>query len=344
MFAKIRAVSSYLPDKTEKNSDFVNDRFSEKLGIVDRHIAADDESAGDLAFKAAEKLFDEYDIDRNETDFILLCTQHPDYQVPNTAPHLQYRLGLSKNVGSMDIALGCSGYVYGLAVVKGLIETGMSKKILFITSSVYTKFASKKDLGVRPLFGDGATATWIEGVDEKSENIRAFVFGSDGSRYDKLYIPVGGSRNLPRYTPEIYSYDENNNGRSNYDAYMDGMAITYFTFREVPPLVDNVLAAANITRADLDYCIFHQANKFMLEQVRKKCSLLDVPFHNDITHTGNLISGSVPYAIEQVIDSVDVKNLHNVLLAGFGVGLSWAGCLVDLSGVFSKKVFENVKE
>ena len=237
----------------------------------------------------------------------------------------------------MDIALGCSGYVYGLAVVKGLIETGMSKKILFITSSVYTKFASKKDLGVRPLFGDGATATWIEGVDEESENIRAFVFGSDGSRYDKLYIPVGGSRNLPRYTPEIYSYDENNNGRSNYDAYMDGMAITYFTFREVPPLVDNVLAAANITRADLDYCIFHQANKFMLEQVRKKCSLLDVPFHNDITHTGNLISGSVPYAMEQVIDSVDVKNLHNVLLAGFGVGLSWAGCLVDLSGVLSKK-------
>ncbi|MBR5914054.1 MAG: ketoacyl-ACP synthase III [Selenomonadaceae bacterium] len=342
MFAKIRAVSSYLPEKIEKNSDFVNERFSKKLGVVERHIAADDESAGDLAVRAAENLFSEYDINRDETDFILLCTQHPDYQVPNTAPHLQYRLGLSKNVGSMDIALGCSGYIYGLAVAKGLIETGMAKKILFITSSVYTKYASKKDLGVRPLFGDGATATWIEGVDEESENIRAFVFGSDGSRYNKLYIPVGGSRNMPRNTPEVFEYDENHNGRSNYDAYMDGMAITYFTFREVPPLVDNVLAAAKITRADLDYCIFHQANYFMLEQVRKKTALEDVPFHNDITHTGNLISGSVPYAIEQVIDSVDVKNLHNVLLTGFGVGLSWAGCIVDLSGVLAKKVGTNV--
>lgn len=209
---------------------------------------------------------------------------------------------------------------------------------MFITSSLYTRYANKKDAGVRPLFGDGATATWIEGVDEDKENIHSFVFGSDGSRYDKLYIPVGGSRKPPRNNPEVFTYDENHNGRTNYDAYMDGMAITYFTFREVPPLVDKVLSAAKISRADLDYCIFHQANHFMLEHVRQKCLLEDVPFHNDITHTGNLISGSVPYAIEQVITSVDVKNLHNVLLTGFGVGLSWAGCIVDLSGVFPKKV------
>ena len=344
MFAKIRALSSYLPEKIEKNSDFINDRFSEKLGIVDRHIAADDEAAGDLAFKAAENLFAEYDIDRNETDFILLCTQQPDYLMPNTAPHLQHRLGLSKNVGTVDISLGCSGYVYGLAFAKGLIETGLSKKLLFITSNLFTRYANKEDMVTRPLFGDGATATWIEGVDEESESIRAFVFGSDGSGYKKLYIPVGGSRQSPRNTPEVFAYDENHNGRSNYDAYMDGMAITYFTFREVPPLVNAVLAAGKISRADLDYCIFHQANHFMLEHVRKKSSLQDVPFHNDITHTGNLVSGSVPYAMEQVIDSVDVKNLRNVLLAGFGVGLSWAGCIVDLSGVLPKKVAENVKE
>ncbi|MBQ7629873.1 MAG: 3-oxoacyl-ACP synthase, partial [Selenomonadaceae bacterium] len=170
-FAKIRAVSSYLPEIVEKNIDVVDERFSKKLGVIDRHIAADDESAGDLAFKAAEKLFAEYEINRDETDFILLCTQHPDYQVPNTAPHLQHRLGLSQNVGSMDIALGCSGYIYGLATAKGLIETGIAKKILFLTSSVYTKYINMKDTSVRPLFGDGATATWIEGVDDAAENI-----------------------------------------------------------------------------------------------------------------------------------------------------------------------------
>ena len=340
MFAKIRAVSSYLPEIVEKNIDIIAERFSKKLGVVDRHIAAEDESAGDLAFKAAEKLFAEYDIDRNETDFILLCTQHPDYQVPHTSPHLQHRLGLPQSVGSMDISIGCSGYIYGLATAKGLIETGIVKKILFITSSVYTKYINKKDLAMRPLFGDGATATWIEGVEDSAENIHSFIFGTDGLRYDKLYIPVGGSRLMPKNNPEVFSYDENKNYHSNYEGCMDGMAIVYFTLSEVPQLVDEVLNAAKITRADLDYCIFHQANKFMLEHVRQKCGFNDVPFHNDITHTGNLISGSVPYAIEQVINSVDVKNLHNVLLAGFGVGLSWAGCIVDLSGVF-QKVGEN---
>ncbi|MBQ7477202.1 MAG: ketoacyl-ACP synthase III [Selenomonadaceae bacterium] len=343
MFAKIRAVSSYLPEIVEKNIDVVEERFSKKLGVVDRHIVAEDESAGDLAFKAAEKLFTEYDIDRNETDFILLCTQHPDYQMPHTSPHLQHRLGLSQTVGSMDIALGCSGYIYGLATSKGLIETGIAKKILFLTSSVYTKYINVKDTSVRPLFGDGATATWIEGVDEDAENIRAFVFGTDGSRYDRLYIPVGGSRLTPRSTPEVFEYDENKNYHSNYEVYMDGMAIAYFTLREVPKTVDRVLAAANITREDLDYCIFHQANEFMLGYVQKKAALENVPFHNTITHTGNLVSGSVPYAIEQVVTSVDVKNLHNVMLTGFGVGLSWAGCLVDLSGVFPKKVVDDAE-
>ena len=343
MFAKIRAVSSYLPELIEKNSDIVEERFSKKLGVVDRRIVADDESAGDLAFKAAEKLFAEYDIDRNETDFILLCTQHPDYQMPHTSPHLQHRLGLAQTVGSMDIALGCSGYIYGLATAKGLIETGIAKKILFLTSSVYTKYINVKDTSVRPLFGDGATATWIEGVDEPAENIRAFVFGTDGSRYDRLYIPVGGSRLTPRSTPEVFEYDENKNSHSNYEVYMDGTAIAYFTLRKVPKLVDDVLAAANMTREDLDYCIFHQANEFMLKYVQQKANLENVPFHNKITHSGNLVSGSVPYAIEQVITSVDVTNLHNVLLTGFGVGLSWAGCLVDLSSVLPKKVGEYVE-
>mgnify|MGYP002624277130 CR=1 FL=1 len=330
MFAKIKAISSYLPAQIEENSGIVEARFIKKIGVKSRHIAKD-ESAGDLAFKAAEKLFSENKIDRQETDFILLCTQHPDYQMPHTAAHLQDRLGLKKSVGSMDISLGCSGYVYGLAVAKGLIEAGLAKKILFLTSSVYTKYINVKDTSTRPLFGDGATATWLEGGD--TENLRGFVFGSDGSRYDKLIIPVGGSKNPPRDNPEVFSTDDQKNFRSNYEVFMDGMAITYFTLREIPKLVDEVLIKADLTRADLDYCIFHQANKFMMTYLREKAGLNDVPFHNDITETGNIVSGSVPLAIEQVVKSHGAANLKNVMLAGFGVGLSWAGCIADLSEI-----------
>ena len=331
MFATIRAISTYLPAQIENNSELIDARFIKKIGVNCRHICTKDEAAGDLAFHAAEKLFAEYDIDRHETDFILLCTQHPDHLGPHTSAHLQHRLGLKKSVGTMDISLGCSGYVYGLAIAKGLIETGLAKKILFITSSVYTKYINARDKATRPLFGDGATATWIDGGDK--ENLRAFVFGSDGSRFDKLIIPVGGSRHMPRDNPEIFSTDDNGNYRSNYEIFMDGMAITYFTLREVPPLVEKVLTAANLTRADLDYCIFHQANKFMMTYLRDKANLNDVPFHNDISVTGNLVSGSVPLAIEQVVKNSGAKNLKCVMLAGFGVGLSWAGCIADLSGI-----------
>ncbi len=335
MFATIRAISTYLPAQIENNSELVDARFIKKIGVKCRHICGKAESAGDLAFKAAEKLFAEYDIDRNETDFILLCTQHPDHLGPHTSGHLQHRLGLKKSVGTMDMSLGCSGYIYGLAVAKGLIETGLVKKILFITSSVYTKYINVKDTSTRPLFGDGATATWIDGGDK--ESLKAFVFGSDGSRYDKLIIPVGGSRLMPRDNPEIFSTDDNNNYRSNYEIFMDGMAITYFTLREVPPLVEAVLNSANLTRADLDYCIFHQANKFMMTYLRDKAGLNDVPFHNDISTTGNLVSGSVPLAIEQVVKNSGAANLKQVMLAGYGVGLSWAGCIADLSGLYEKK-------
>lgn len=334
MFARIRAISTYLPATIEYNSELVDARFIKKIGVKCRHICAKDEASGDLAFNAAEKLFAEHDLDRHEIDFILLCTQHPDHPGPHTAAHLQHRLGLKKSVGSMDIALGCSGYVYGLAVAKGLIETGLAKKILFLTSSVYTKYINRADKSTRPLFGDGATATWIDGGSE--ESLRAFVFGSDGSRFDKLIIPVGGSRHMPRDNPEIFSTDENGNFRSNWEIFMDGMAITYFTLREVPPLVEKVLTAAELTRTDLDYCIFHQANKFMMTYLRDKAGLLDVPFHNDISETGNLVSGSVPLAIEQVVKNFGAENLKRVMLAGFGVGLSWAGCIADLSAMKNK--------
>ena len=329
-YACIRAISTYLPPTVETN-DAEDPRFIKKIGIKEKHVATKDEAAGDLAVGAAENLFREYDVKRDEIDFILLCVQHPDYTMPSTSCHVQSRLGIPKTCGALDYGLGCSGYPYGLSLAKGLLETGMANRLLLITSSVYLKFAGVADHACRPLFGDGATATLLTAEENDAPFLHSFVFGTDGSLYDKLYIPVGGSRNLPRYYPEVFTTDERGNTRSNHEAYIDGTAIMYFTLREVPPLVDNILDKADLTREELDYCVFHQPNKFILEYVRKKCRLQDVPFHNDIEKIGNTVSGSIPFGIKAVLGEHNAAELHRVLLAGFGVGLSWSGCVADLS-------------
>ncbi len=329
-FACIKAIATYLPEKIELNENLGDKRFIEKLGITKRHVAADDESAGDLAFNAAENLFANYNINRNDIDFILLCTQHSDYQVPTTACHLQHRLNIPQSAGALDYNLGCSGYVYGLALAKGLIESGLAKNLLLLTSSVYLKYINVNDKPIRPLFGDGATATLIS-AEGAEPCIDAFIFGTDGSRFDNLYIPVGGSRNLPRNNPEIIETDEQGNQRSNYEVHMDGSAITYFTLRTVPKIVNEVLEKAQLQREDIDYYIFHQANKFVMNHVQKKCNLEGFNFYNDIDDIGNTVSGTLPFGIMKVLSDTPPSKLQRVMLAGFGVGLSWSGCIVNLS-------------
>ena len=334
-YACIKAIATYLPAQVASN-DGEDPRFVEKLGIHERHFAEKEESAGDLAFEAAENLFRQYDVQREDIDFILLCVQHPDYQMPTTACELQSRLGIPNSCGALDYSLGCSGYSYGLAMAKGLMETGMAENVLLLTSSVYLKYINKEDHACYPLFGDGATATYLTMEEGEAPMLHSFAFGTDGSRYDKIIIPAGGSRNMPRETPEAFGTDEAGNRRSNYEVFMDGTAIAYFTLREVPPMVEQILGKAGLSREDLDYCVFHQANKFMLGYVRKKCKLQKVPFHNDIEKIGNTVSGTIPFGLEAILEEHDPKDLKRVLLAGFGVGLSWSGCIADLSRMMRK--------
>ena len=330
-FACIKALATYLPKTIEKNDTMGDERFITKLGIRERHISSIEESAGDLAFNAAENLFNKYNIPRESIDFILLCAQHPDYHGLTTACHLQSRLNIPQTAGALDYDLGCSGYVYGLSLAKGLIEAKLAENVLLLTSNVCTKFVNVKDKSIRPLFGDGATATLISAEKSDKPFLDAFVFGTDGSKYDSLYIPVGGSRAMAKYNPEVFETDEHGNTRSNYEVHMDGMAITYFTFRTVPKLVENILQKSNLTREDMDYYIFHQANHFMMEQVQKKCHLENFKFYNDISNIGNTVSCTLPFGIEYVLKDTSPTDLHKVMLAGFGIGLSWAGCIADLS-------------
>ena len=331
--ACIKALATYLPPTVELNDDLGDARFIDKLGIRSRHIASADQSAGDLAYESARNLFEHHSVDRQSIDFILLCTQHPDYQMPSTACQLQARLGLPQSIGALDYALGCSGYVYGLALAKGLIESGLASNLLLLTSSVYNKYINVGDRAIRPLFGDAATATLIGAVESDRPMLDAFVFGTDGERFKEIYIPVGGSRMMPRDYPEVFDRDEAGNIRSNYEVHMDGRAVTYFTFRTVPRLVDEILSKAGLERGDIDHYIFHQANRFVMNHVQKKCRLEGRPFYNDIETIGNTVSGTVPFGLEKVLCERSPSELKRVMLCGFGVGLSWCGCLADLSAV-----------
>lgn len=196
---RIKAISSYLPHRVVTNGDLVREfpewsveKIANKIGVDERRVALDNETATDLAYYAAEKLFSQDKIKREDIDFVILCTQSPDYKLPTSACILQNRLGLRTDIGAIDFNLGCSGYVYGLAIAKGLIVSGIAKNILLLTAETYNKYIHKQDKGNRTIFGDGATASIIsiEGFAEICE----FSLGTDGSGAENLIVRTGMSR------------------------------------------------------------------------------------------------------------------------------------------------------
>ncbi|WP_196592578.1 3-oxoacyl-ACP synthase III family protein [Pectinatus sottacetonis] len=325
MKAYITKITYSLPETVEINE--IN-RLTKKTGIYRRHICNSREIASDLAIKAANKLFDK-GIDKTKIDFIILCTQSPDYILPTTACILQDKLGLNKNSGAFDFNLGCSGFVYGLGIAKGLIESGQAGYILLITAETYSKYINSRDNAVKPLFGDGATACLIESRKEEESGILGNVFGTDGSGAGKLIVPVGAMQE--RFgVPEKETTDKYGNIRTNYNLYMDGAAISQFALEVVPKTMKTILKKMNLSKTEIDYFVFHQANKFILEFLQQKCELLNCHFWNDASEYGNTVSSSIPIALTDLVQKEPVEKLEKVMLIGFGVGLSWAGCIVNL--------------
>lgn len=326
MKAYIKHIEKYLPSKIEENS---NKRLVKKTGIIKRHICSDEQIASDLAFNAANKLLER--IDKEKVEFILYCTQSPDYYLPTTACILQYRLGLNENCGALDYNLGCSGYIYGLSLAKGLIESGQVKNVLLITSETYSKYINDKDHSVRPLFGDAATATFIEGIDADEEGIYGFVLGTKGSGYKNLIVPVGGMVQRYQDTDVEIETDDFGNVRTNRDLHMNGAAISDFALSVVPETLNEILEKTNLSRENIDYYVFHQANKFMLNYLQMTCDLMDFPYWNDVKEYGNTVSNSIPIALQDMMAQSNGKKISKVMSIGFGVGLSWGGCIIDMS-------------
>jgi 3-oxoacyl-[acyl-carrier-protein] synthase-3 len=327
----IKASSYYLPSELLSNEDLVKefpewsvDKIAGKIGISLRHVSALDETAGDMAGQAARLLFDEYSIQPSTIDFILLCTQSPDYFLPTTACVLQDRLGMPVTTGALDFNLGCSGFVYGLALAKGLIAGGIAKNILLITAETYTKHLHLKDKSNRTIFGDAAAATLIS-TDGFAE-IQNFSLGTNGKGAKNLIRKTGGLR-YPGKLNDL-RFDENNNPISSDYLFMNGSEIFDFTLETVPILVQDTLSKNGLDQKQIDLYIFHQANKHMLNFLRKKIKIEEDRFYYFLEKVGNTVSSTIPIALKEA--QVEKKLKGNVLLAGFGVGYSWAGTVLKI--------------
>lgn len=334
MKSYIKAISYYLPyyelsnDVIEKEFPEWNiDKIAEKTGINSRYIAAENETSGDMAVKAAEKLFEEHDIDKSTIDYLILCTQSPDYFLPTTACIIQEELGLKTSIGAFDINLGCSGFVYGIGLAKGLIFSDQAKNILFITSETYSKFIHPKDKSNKTIFGDAATATLISSEVGFAE-IGNFEYGTDGKGAENLIVKNGGLKN--KKTNKKALLDEYGNYYSDDYLYMNGPEIFLFTLDSVPRLVDNTLQKNKLLKENIDLFILHQANKFMLDSLKKKCKIQDEKFYIHLNNCGNTVSSTIPIALYHAQKEKNLKQNNNILLAGFGVGYSWAGTIIKI--------------
>ena len=325
-YAAIGPIAIHLPERVETNEELKAqypgwdmDLIYEKTGIGARHLAAPDECASDLGVAAARKLFSEHQIDPHSIDFVLFCTQTPDYPLPTTACLIQDRLGLRNSVGALDFNLGCSGFVYGLSLADGLIRTGAVKRVLLITAETYTKYIHPTDRSLRTIFGDGAAATLIDAGPEPT--LEGFQFGTDGRGADTLLVTKGGARSAeqaikPRHRQRWAS-----------DLYMDGPSLINFTVGAVPQLVEDILKSAGRTRDEIAYFVLHQATLKMLSQLRERLGIPENQMPVVLEHVGNTVSSTIPIVLDQLRRDGRSQPQQRNMLIGFGVGWSWAGCI-----------------
>ena len=332
MNAYIKGISYYLPEQVVTNEELVKEfpewsaeKVAQKVGVDSRHLAAEDETAGDMAEKAACILFKEYSIDPKSIDFLMFCSQSPDYFLPSTACVLQNRLRIPTTAGAFDYNLGCSGCVYGMAIAKGLIAAGIAQNVLLLTAETYNKYLHPSDKSNRTIFGDGAAACLIstEGFAEIGE----FSLGTDGSGANNLIVKTGASRQKEA----TGKFVEDEEGHIWYDdyLYMNGGAIFNFTLDTVPSMMKEILEKNKLGKDQIDYYIFHQANKFMLNTIRKVCVLPKEKFYVNLATTGNTVSSTILIGLKDCIDNSTIKPGNKILITGFGVGLSWGGSVLS---------------
>lgn len=326
--AFIKSLTYYLPEEVVTNELLESELGGVELvaksaGVDSRRKASEGETASDLAVKAAKKMFWEKGIKPETIDFLLYCTQSPDYFMPSTSCIIQNRLGIPTTAGAFGYDLGCSGYVYGLAIANSFVESGLAKNVLLLTADTISKYLHPQDKN-RLLFGDAASATLVstEGMAE----IGKFERGTDGSGFEHIIIRNGGNRHRA-FTGKCLT-DENGNlhYEDNFD--MNGEAVFNFTVERIPLLIKDCLQKNQMEKEDVGYYVFHQANKYMLNTLRKINKLPKDGFFVDLSDTGNTTSTTVPIGLVKSLKAGNIHEGMNVMVAGFGVGLSWAATIL----------------
>lgn len=325
---KIVAIAGHLPEKILSNEDLAllypswpPEKILAKTGILRRHIAAENETAVDLACAAASALFADGRAVPSDIDYLLFCSQTPDYILPTSACVIQHRLGLRTDIGALDINLGCSGFVYGLSLAQALIATGVARQVLLLTADTYSKVIHPLDRGVRSLFGDGAAATLIEAIESDEPCLGPFVLGTDGAGAQNLIVPAGGFRQPRSRETARVEEDASGNQRSLDDLYMDGAAIMGFTLGAVPAAIGKLLDRAGKSMDDFDTVVLHQASAFILNRLRQKLAIPAEKFVVALGDCGNTVSSTIPLALAPLLQD---GRPRRVMLVGFGVGYSWA--------------------
>lgn len=318
----ISAVVSCLPSAVTDNdvaaADFgeVGASVVKMTGVRSRHIAEASVTTSDLCAFAAERLFDRANIERASVDALIFVTQTPDYRLPATACHLQSRLDLRSGIAALDVNLGCSGYPYALWLAAMMIETGAANRVLLLVGDTISKLVDTSDRATSLLFGDCGTATLVDR--SSSDTPMSYVLGSDGSGWDKLIVAEGGSRTGTQ-RPDDHDVQK---------LFMDGGEIFNFTLQAVPKMLEALCSEAKCTSDAFDQFLFHQANAFMINHLRKKMKLPVEKVPVNIGSFGNTSSASIPLLITSP-PAESLKGQH-VAMLGFGVGYSWAACSAHL--------------
>lgn len=335
MKASIKAISYYLPEKFLTNKDLceafphlTEEDIFKKTGIRKRHISSEGVFGSDLAFFAAEKLFEEHSIDKKSIDFLIFCTEGLDYKGPATACTLQHRLSLPTTCGAIDLPFGCTGFTYCLSVAKALIDSGQANTILVLNSDTPSMVIHPKDVDLRMIFGDAGAATLVSKDETGQSLVGNFSFGTDGSGSENLIVKRSGVRNVidSDWLAEHQKIGGLKFGRME----MNALEIFTFTLRVVPPMIEDILRKNNLSKDQIDLFVFHQANAFLLSVLRRKLKIPEEKFFLYMEEVGNTVSATIPIALYEAIKIGKAKKGDRILLAAFGIGYSWSGTVITL--------------
>ncbi len=320
MSLKIKDIEYFLPNNFEnikilkkENPEWDTDKIYSKTGVNLRYIA-DKDNTTTMAVEATNKIKDFNKI-KNELEFLVFVTQSPEFHLPTSACSIQEILGLPTNTMCFDINLGCSGFIYALAISNSFINSKLFNKGIIICSEKYSSYIDKDNRTCRPLFSDGAAAIIVE--NNNNSSIISFDFGTDGKGYDKLIVPKTDKKLI-----------KNNINLKKNKLFMNGADVFTFTLKRVPETINNNLKKNNLKIKDVDLFIFHQASKLVIDSLSEKLKIPENKMFNNYHKIGNTVSSTIPIALNEAKNKKLLKKNDLIMMVGFGVGYSWGSCIL----------------